>query len=142
MPDNLPRIYDFGPFRLNERERQLLRDGCPLGLTAKAFDTLLVLVQRSGHLVEKQALMDLVWGESFVEEGNVTVIIHTLRKTLGDEEGNRRYIQTVAKRGYRFVAEVHEVPLLGLSQISSPVFEHTTTSPLAWFPARFVPRLV
>jgi DNA-binding winged helix-turn-helix (wHTH) protein/tetratricopeptide (TPR) repeat protein/TolB-like protein len=103
------RLYDLGPFRIDPHERQLLRDGRSIPLTAKAFDTLLVLVRSSGHLVEKSELMKAVWGDCVVEEGNLAVTISMLRKALGDEGQERKYIQTVAKRGYRLVIETHEV---------------------------------
>jgi DNA-binding winged helix-turn-helix (wHTH) protein/TolB-like protein len=109
IPTEQPRhLYEFGPFRVDPTERLLLRDGLPVPVTAKAFDTLLFLIQRRTHLVEKSELMKAVWADSFVEEGNLAVTISMLRKALGDEGSERRYIQTVAKRGYRFVSEVHE----------------------------------
>jgi DNA-binding winged helix-turn-helix (wHTH) protein/TolB-like protein/tetratricopeptide (TPR) repeat protein len=101
--------YEFGPFRMLPAECLLLRDGESIPITAKAFNTLLVLIKHNGHLVERSELIRTVWADSFVEEGNLTVVICTLRKLLGDENGERRYIQTVARRGYRFVADVHEV---------------------------------
>jgi DNA-binding winged helix-turn-helix (wHTH) protein/TolB-like protein/Flp pilus assembly protein TadD len=102
-------LYEFGPFRVDPTERLLQRSGETVPLTAKAFDTLLILIQRSGHLVEKSELISAVWANSFVEEGNLTVVICTLRKALGDDQSERKYIQTVAKRGYRFVGEVREI---------------------------------
>src|SRR5579864_9096572 len=75
--------YEFGPFRMFPAERLLLRDGESIPITAKAFDTLLVLVKRNGHLVERSELIRTVWADSFVEEGNLTVVICTLRKVLG-----------------------------------------------------------
>src|ERR1700739_2565492 len=108
MGQEARQVYEFGPFRVDPAERLLLRDGSPIPLTAKAFDTLYVLVQKNGHLVEKAELINAVWGDSFVEEGNLTVVIHTLRKTLGDDSVERKYIQPVARRGYRFVAKVRE----------------------------------
>ena len=102
-------LYEFGPFRMDPAERLFLRDGQPVPLTAKAFDTLLVLIQRHSHLVEKQELMNTVWAGSFVEESNLTVTVSMLRKALGDEGTNHKYIQTVAKCGYRFVADVRLV---------------------------------
>lgn len=110
MSEHYRQIYEFGPFRLDPRERSLLRDGSAIPLTAKAFDVLYILVQKNNRLVEKSELISSVWGDCFVEEGNLTVMIHTLRKTLGDDDAaDRRFIQTVAKRGYRFVAPVHEL---------------------------------
>jgi DNA-binding winged helix-turn-helix (wHTH) protein/tetratricopeptide (TPR) repeat protein len=102
-------IYEFGEFQLKPAEHLLLRDGKPLSLTNKAFHTLLVLVQRRGHLVEKSELINAVWGETFVEEGNLAVTISMLRKVLGDNRNEHRYIETVAKQGYRFVPEVRKL---------------------------------
>ncbi len=99
-------LYEFGPFQLDPPERLLLCDGQPVSLTPKAFDLLLVLVDRSGHLVEKEELLRTVWPGSFIEEGNLAVTISLLRKALNDDRGHHRYIETVSKRGYRFVAEV------------------------------------
>lgn len=101
-------LYEFGPFRVDPTERLLLREGLPVPVTTRAFDTLLFLIQRRNHLVEKSELMKAVWTDSFVEEGNLAVTISMLRKALGDEGNERKYIQTVAKRGYRFIGEVRE----------------------------------
>lgn len=99
-------LYEFGPFQLDPPERLLLCDGQPVSLTPKAFDLLLALIDRSGHLVEKDELLKIVWPGSFIEEGNLAVTISLLRKALNDDRGHHRYIETVSKRGYRFVAEV------------------------------------
>jgi len=107
MPSPAQCNYEFGPFRLEATERRLLRDGKPVPLTAKVFDILLVLVQNHGHLLEKNELMQAVWPDSFVEDGNLTRSVSTLRKALGESDGE--YIETVPKRGYRFVAAVREV---------------------------------
>lgn len=104
-----PVGFEFGPFRMLPAERLFLRDGNPVPLTDKTFDTLLVLVRRQGQLVERSELIRSVWADSFVEEGNLTVVICTLRKILGDENGTRKYIQTVARHGYRFIAQVRQV---------------------------------
>jgi DNA-binding winged helix-turn-helix (wHTH) protein/TolB-like protein len=106
MRQSTQHHYEFGPFQLETTERRLLRDGQPVALTAKVFDILLLLVQNHGHLLEKKELMQAVWPDSFVEEGNLTRSISTLRKALGEGEGE--YIETVPKRGYRFVADVRE----------------------------------
>jgi DNA-binding winged helix-turn-helix (wHTH) protein/TolB-like protein/Flp pilus assembly protein TadD len=103
------RVYKFGPFSVDESERQLLRDGVPISVTTKAFETLLLLVQRSGHLVERSEIIQAVWPNSFVEEGNLSVTIHMLRKALGDDGSDCKYIETIAKRGYRFVGDAREV---------------------------------
>jgi TolB-like protein len=101
--------YHFGRYYLSERECVLLRDGRPVALRPKAFDTLLVLVRNSGHLVEKDELMRQVWPETAVEEANLTQNIFTLRRILGESEEKSKYIETVPRRGYRFVAAVREV---------------------------------
>jgi len=99
-------LYEFGPFQLDPPERLLVCDGKPVSLSPKAFDLLLALVDRSGHLVEKDELLKIVWPGSFVEEGNLAVTISLVRKALNDDRGQHKYIETVSKRGYRFVAEV------------------------------------
>lgn len=99
-------LYEFGPFQLDPPERLLVCEGKPVSLSPKAFDLLLALVDRSGHLVEKDELLKLVWPGSFVEEGNLAVTISLVRKALNDDRGQHKYIETVSKRGYRFVAEV------------------------------------
>ena len=96
--------YEFGPFRLDVSEHVLLRQGHPVPLTPKVFEVLRVLVQNSGRLVEKEELLKEIWPDSFVEEANLNRSVSVLRKALGEDPS--RYIQTVPKRGYRFVAQV------------------------------------
>jgi DNA-binding winged helix-turn-helix (wHTH) protein len=103
-------LYEFGPFLLNTAERVLLRDSEPVLLTPKAFEILTVLVRHSGHLVEKEELMRNVWPDAFVEEANITQHVSTIRKALGDGTDDHRYIETVPRLGYRFVANVRELP--------------------------------
>src|SRR5262245_43562870 len=102
-------LYEFGPFHLDTAERLLLRNSLPVPLAPKVFDTLVALVQHSGHLLTKDELMQKVWPDSFVEEVNLTVNISALRKALGDDQNGQRYIDTVPKKGYRFVAPVREL---------------------------------
>jgi len=102
-------IYDFGPYRLDAGERRLLRDGETVPLTPKAFDLLQVLVENRGHLLEKEELLKAVWPNTFVEEANLSVIVSHLRKALSNGGDEQRYIETVPKRGYRFVAGVGEL---------------------------------
>ncbi len=102
-------LYEFGPYRLDTAEQLLLRDGEPVPLTPKAFEMLVALVERSGHLVEKDELMKVVWADAFVEESNLTNNVYALRKLLGQGENGRSYIETVPKRGYRFTAPVKEL---------------------------------
>lgn len=99
-------LYEFGPFRLDPVKRRLLRDGEPVPLTPKAFETLLALVQQSGRTVEKDDLMRRVWPGAVVEENNLNQNITALRKCLGDSRQESRYIATIPGLGYRFVAEV------------------------------------
>lgn len=102
-------VYEFGPFRLEPGERRVAREGCPIPLTGKAFDTLCVLVERHGMLVAKQDLMNAVWPGVTVEENNLDRNISALRKALGDKAAGPRYIETVPRKGFRFVAEVRQV---------------------------------
>ena len=103
--DNLS--YEFGRFRLNVAERVLLREGDVVPLTPKVFDILLTLVENSGQVVSKDDLMKRVWPNTFVEEGNLTQNISLLRKALGESPGGVQFIETVPRRGYRFVAEIN-----------------------------------
>ncbi|MEK6283547.1 MAG: tetratricopeptide repeat protein [Acidobacteriota bacterium] len=109
MSQQINHIYEFGEFRLETAEQLLLRQGKPTRLTRKEFDTLLVLVENSGHLVEKDELMKRVWADAFVEEANLARNIWALRKVLSDDNGEHRFIETVPKRGYRFIAPVTAV---------------------------------
>ncbi len=100
------QFYDFGPFRIDRADRLLLCRGKPVQLTPKAFDTLLVLIESGKRLVEKNDLMQAVWPDTFVAESSLTFNISTLRKVLAEHDDKRQYIETVPRRGYRFVAEV------------------------------------
>src|SRR5262245_57499418 len=106
MSHQSKHLYVFGLFRLDAGERLLLREGESVPLTPKTFDLLLALVEHHGHLVEKDELLKLVWPETFVEEANLSYNISLIRRALGDGENGQRYIETVPKRGYRFVATV------------------------------------
>jgi TolB-like protein/DNA-binding winged helix-turn-helix (wHTH) protein/Tfp pilus assembly protein PilF len=99
-------VLSFGPFQIDARDRVLRRDGAELPLTLKAAETLLVLVENAGHVVEKDALLSRVWPGTFVEESTLAQNILTLRKTLGKQASGEEYIGTVPKRGYRFDASV------------------------------------
>jgi DNA-binding winged helix-turn-helix (wHTH) protein/Tfp pilus assembly protein PilF len=106
--DNRPsRVYEFGEFRLESGRRLLLRrDGAPVQVTAKAYDTLVYLVEHSGSVLAKEELMQALWPDTAVEENNLTQNISILRRVLRDGRSNRRYIATVPGRGYQFVASV------------------------------------
>lgn len=106
MSSQINNLYEFGPFHLDPSERLLLRDGEPIALTPKAFDTLVVLVERSGRLVDKDELMNEVWHDTIVEEVGLARNISSLRKALGEDISAPVYIETVPKCGYRFIADV------------------------------------
>ncbi|HEU5132514.1 MAG TPA: alpha/beta fold hydrolase [Pyrinomonadaceae bacterium] len=105
---NLPagRFYSFGAFRVDAHERLLFKGDREIPLTPKVFDTLLALIENSSHVLTKKELMQKVWPDSFVEENNLAQNISILRKALGKDPQGEQYIQTVPKRGYRFVADV------------------------------------
>lgn len=101
-------FYQFGCFQLDPDQRLLLRDGQLVPLTPKVVDTLIVLVERAGELLDKEVLMQAVWPGTFVEESNLAHNISVLRKTLGNTPDGQPYIETHPKRGYRFVGAVTE----------------------------------
>ena len=101
-----PSVYEFGEFRIEAGKRLLLRDGAPVPLTPKAFDTLLHLVQNRQRIVEKDELMQVIWPDTTVEENNLNQNISTLRRVLGESRGENRYIATIPGKGYRFIADV------------------------------------
>ncbi|MFZ0759537.1 MAG: tetratricopeptide repeat protein [Candidatus Sulfotelmatobacter sp.] len=143
MDKAVRHLYEFGPFVLDPAERLLRHGTARMELPPRAFDTLLVLVGNNGRLLEKDALMRTLWRDTVVEENNLSQIVYLLRKALRDGEDGARYIETVPKRGYRFVAEVREfepaegngcghveVPTISLS--SSPANYHgSVASPAA-----------
>ncbi len=100
--------YEFGRFRLKVAERVLLREGELVPLTPKVFDILVTLVEHGGQVVAKDDLMKRVWPNTFVEEGNLTQNVSLLRKALGETPGGAQFIETVPRRGYRFVADTNE----------------------------------
>lgn len=102
--------FKFGPFLLDVAERKLTRDARPVPLTPKAFDVLAHLVENSGHLISKDELMHAVWRDSFVEEGNLSRSVHTLRKALCQDDNGNKFIETVPTKGYRFVGAVESGP--------------------------------
>ena len=108
MSSQFNQLYRFGPFVIDAEKRVLLRDGEPVSLSPKAFDTLLVLVQHHGEVLEKDQLMKMLWPDSDVEEANLPLHVSNLRKVLGESPTERRYIVTVPGRGYRFAADVKQ----------------------------------
>jgi DNA-binding winged helix-turn-helix (wHTH) protein len=101
-------FFEFDSFRLDLSERLLMRDGKVVPLAPKLFETLAILVENSGHILEKDDLINRLWPDTFVEESSLAQNIFQLRKVLKDRESNGQYIETVPKRGYRFSADVKE----------------------------------
>jgi TolB-like protein/DNA-binding winged helix-turn-helix (wHTH) protein/Tfp pilus assembly protein PilF len=118
-------LYEFGPFRLNPAERLLLRDQRIVSLPPKAFDTLLLLVEQSGHLMTKEEMLKRLWPNTFVEEANLAQYISAIRRALGDREGGEPYIETVPKAGYRFVAETRTVATEPVDAMAPTALEET-----------------
>src|SRR6266498_2707110 len=106
----LNHCYRFGEFTLDADQKVLLRADKPVPVAPKALETLLILVENSGHIVEREKLMSRIWPDTFVEEANLTFNIKQLRKLLGDDARRSVYIETVARRGYRFIANVRVGP--------------------------------
>src|SRR5438046_1090833 len=109
MSQQTKQLYEFGHFTLDGTESRLLRDGWPVPLAPKVLETLIVLIESSGHVIDKEVLMKRLWPDSFVEDANLAVNISQLRKALGDDENGGHFIETVPKRGYRFAAQVTKV---------------------------------
>jgi len=118
-------IYEFGPFRLDTEEKVLVREGQAVPIPPKDAETLVVLVEKAGHIVEKDELMEKVWPGVFIEENNLARRIFNLRQALGEGPDGHKYIETVPKRGYRFVGAVREQ---GESPVSSAPTPPTSDS--------------
>ena len=110
MSQQTQEIYAFDEYRIDPQERVLERNGAALSFTPKAFDLLLALVERHGRLVGKEELFQIVWPDTIVEESNLSYNMAVIRKTLGDDAAAPRFVETVPKRGYRFIAPVSRVP--------------------------------
>src|SRR6266436_4907104 len=149
--------YRFGQFALDSRKRTVSRADSPISLTPKAFDFLLFLAQNPNRLVTKEELLQAVWADTFVEEGNLTQYIYHLRKALGDNPEDARLIVTIARKGYQFtadvtVAEAADTAKQAAAQIStakssladtqaaleSPADEAVTEAPRHWRKAAFL----
>ena len=100
--------FEFERFFLDSKEKILLRDSKPFPITPKTFQLLHLLVENHGHIVEKEEIMQKVWSDSFVEDSNLTFSISQLRKILEDDAQNPHFIETIPRRGYRFIAETLE----------------------------------
>lgn len=108
MSAPLKYLYEFGEFRLDPKERILLRGDQPVELTPKGFELLSLLVENHGRLLGKNELMEKIWADSFVEDSNLTFNIRQLRKALDDDAHKPKYIKTVRQHGYRFIADVKQ----------------------------------
>ena len=115
--------YAFGAYRLEPVEKILYHQDQPVPLTPKAAETLLALVERHGHLVTKEELFRIVWPGTFVEENNLAQNISMLRRVLGESAGGGPFIETVPKRGYRFVGPVVERLGTENDAVAAPVAE-------------------
>lgn len=123
MIDRPTEVFEFGEFRLDVSERKLERREClePIPIPEKAFRTLVCLVRNSGSLVTKETILSTVWPGVFVEDGNVGKVIHAVRRALGDGARGWSYIETVAKHGYRFIADVTRIePATGVASPAVP----------------------
>ena len=122
-------IYEFADFRLDLAEKVLLRDDVSIPITPKVFETLQFFVENAGQLIEKNELMERIWHERFVEESNLTFNIKMLRKALGDDASKPKFIETVPKRGYRFIAGVRRVEERAISSLGIPRPPYHPVSP-------------
>jgi TolB-like protein/DNA-binding winged helix-turn-helix (wHTH) protein len=113
-------IYEFGSFRLDSAQHILLREGQIVPLTPKVFETLLLLVENKGQVVDKDELMQKVWSDSFVEEANLAKNISILRKVLSENDSGGAFIETIPKRGYRFIKVVREIETESPQKVEEP----------------------
>jgi len=109
MFETRPKIYVFDEFQIDAQKRLLWRAGTTVPLTSKAFDLLLALVENHGREITKQELMERIWADQIVEEGNLTVTMSYVRKALGEKASDHRFIVTIPGSGYRFVAQVTDL---------------------------------
>src|SRR5277367_3186486 len=131
----MSNLYQFGEFVLDPARRTLSRADSAVSLTPKAFDVLLVLAQNPNRLVTKEELLQAVWGDSCVEEGNLTQYISHLRKALDDDSEDTRLIVTIARKGYQFtarvtVAEAADIPKRVTLQAAAIATSKTSTRPV------------
>jgi TolB-like protein/DNA-binding winged helix-turn-helix (wHTH) protein/Tfp pilus assembly protein PilF len=123
------RQYVFGEFRLDARQRALFRQQELIALTPKSLETLLFLVERHGQIVDKKELLEAVWPETFVEEVSLARNVSLLRKALSDHQDGHAFIETIPKRGYRFVAPVEIEDLPSTQTELTPIPESYSPEP-------------
>jgi Tol biopolymer transport system component/DNA-binding winged helix-turn-helix (wHTH) protein len=131
MSRQVKQFFEFGPYRIDTVNRRLTRDGEVVSLKAKVAETLLLLLEHEGEVLEKDDLMRRLWPDSFVEEANLTQNIYVLRKALAGAD----YIETIPRRGYRFVAEVKRVPAEPISSETEALLRPPDRSRFAWVAA-------
>ena len=123
-------FYEFGDFTLDTSERCLFKNGQPVSITPKVYETLLVLIRNAENIVEKEDLIHQIWQDRFVEESNLTFNIRMLRKALGDNASSPEFIETLPRRGYRFLMPVRTVDKTQPEKVTSneegPRFEYST----------------
>jgi Tol biopolymer transport system component/DNA-binding winged helix-turn-helix (wHTH) protein len=127
--------FEFGEFQYDANEKVLMCDGMPVSVRPKVLQILEVLLKNRGHIVEKDVLMDEVWADSFVEDSNLTFSIRQLRKILGDDSHAPRYIETIPKRGYRFIANVQELSVgngLSVNEVGLHDRFESESAPAGW----------
>ena len=134
----LQQLYRFGDFTLSLDERTLRRDDENISLTPKMYELLLVLIENQDHVVEKEFLLKTVWPDSFVEEGNITYNIRQLRIALGDDAQAPQYIETIPRRGYRFIAKVETVETVSDADAAVDCVEQDTRPSLRRYSLRSV----
>jgi len=126
-----PSELSFGPFRLSQRESRLLRDGRPVALTPKAVEVLHFLASRPDHLVTKEELLTAVWPDVVVSDASIKVCVREIRKALDDDADEPRFIETVHRKGYRFVAKVEAAPAPSLDDATEPAVPASGSSSAA-----------
>lgn len=135
-------LYEFGSTRIDPQSRTIRRDGQNVPLSSRAFDMLLLLLERRGDLVPKEELLAKIWADTHVEESNLPVMISAIRRAIGDDGRQQKYIQTVSKSGYRFISDIKEtrVPEPAAPEVSEPALSHLAVSYPANLPLLPKPR--
>jgi len=131
MPKQSKHFYEFGSYRLDCDERLLRKADNVVPLTPKAFDLLLALVQDADRLLTKEELLEKVWAGSFVEEANLSHNIYKLREALGEKQNGEKYIETIPRRGYRFIGKATEIHEEGSDILLHQVEDAVLTPPPA-----------
>jgi DNA-binding winged helix-turn-helix (wHTH) protein len=133
------QVFQFESFRLDIRERRLFRNGRVIPLRGKVFDTLCALVRHPGRLLRKHELMQAVWPDTVVEENNLEHNLCVLRKLLGQSKRDKRFIETVPRQGYRFVAMVNALDEQVVGQPGVPSFTPQAPFDTGYSEARVMP---